>query len=320
MSETKKEMTLNLKILGDDSIENWIDEFLLDKKLQNLSKRTITIYGRYLRRFSSFCETAGVAYVKAITPSLIRGFLFYLDQKGHNSGGIHIYYRTLKTFLFWWENEVEPEGYRNPIRKVDGPRLKPEPIEPVSLGDVEKLINTCDLKTFYDLRDKAIMLFLLDTGTRASEACNVNLGDVDLVGGRVLIRKGKGGKSRTVFIGKTTRKAIRMYLRLAHNHHDVLDDDVPLWITSKGKRLRYDPLNLMLRRRAKRAVIPKPGLHDFRRAFALNFLRDGGDIYSLQKLMGHADLQVLRRYLAQNDEDLRIAHHRHSPVDNMMKK
>jgi len=57
-------------------------------------------------------------------------------------------------------------------------------------------------------------------------------------------------------------------------------------------------------------------LHDFRRAFALNYLRNGGDIYNLQKLMGHADLQVLRRYLAQTTEDLKIAHHNFSPVDN----
>jgi integrase/recombinase XerD len=60
----------------------------------------------------------------------------------------------------------------------------------------------------------------------------------------------------------------------------------------------------------------KPGLHDFRRAFALNFLRNGGDIYSLQNLMGHADLQDLSLYLAQTTEDLHVAHRNFSPVDN----
>lgn len=56
--------------------------------------------------------------------------------------------------------------------------------------------------------------------------------------------------------------------------------------------------------------------YDFRRAFALNFPRNGGGIYSLHKLMGHAYLQVLRRYLAQTDEDLKVAHSTFSPVDN----
>ena len=60
--------------------------------------------------------------------------------------------------------------------------------------------------------------------------------------------------------------------------------------------------------------IPTP--HDFRRAFALIMLRNGVDIFALQKLMGHSDLQVLRRYLAQTDEDIHTAHMRGSPVDS----
>lgn len=75
-------------------------------------------------------------------------------------------------------------------------------------------------------------------------------------------------------------------------------------------------LNHILCQRVTTANIKKSSLHDFRRGFALNYLRNGGDIYTLQKLMGHADLQVLRRYLAQTDEDLLIAHQNFSPVDN----
>jgi site-specific recombinase XerD len=71
------------------------------------------------------------------------------------------------------------------------------------------------------------------------------------------------------------------------------------WLTDEGERLTYWGLNEVIRRRAKAAKVQKPGLHDFRRAFALNFLRNGGDIFTLQRLLGHADLQVLRRYLAQ---------------------
>ena len=86
------------------------------------------------------------------------------------------------------------------------------------------------------------------------------------------------------------------------------------------ERLSYWVLNEIIRRRAAAAKVEKPGLHDFRRAFTLNFLRNNpGDIYSLQKLMGHADLQVLRRYLAQTDNDLHEAHRRGSPVDNGLK-
>ena len=61
-------------------------------------------------------------------------------------------------------------------------------------------------------------------------------------------------------------------------------------------------------------------LHDFRRAFALNMLRNGVDIYALQLLMGHSDLTVLRRYLAQNENDLLSAHKQGSPVESLFRK
>ena len=73
---------------------------------------------------------------------------------------------------------------------------------------------------------------------------------------------------------------------------------------------------MMICRRAKQANVQPPELHAFRRWFALTCLRAGMDIYSLQQLMGHADLQVLRRYLKQTNQDMREAHQKASPVDN----
>jgi site-specific recombinase XerD len=72
----------------------------------------------------------------------------------------------------------------------------------------------------------------------------------------------------------------------------------------------------VLIRHAKLAGVDIPSPHDFRRAFAINMLRAGVDVFSLQKLMGHADLQVLRRYLAQTTDDIAKAHRIGSPVDN----
>ena len=89
-----------------------------------------------------------------------------------------------------------------------------------------------------------------------------------------------------------------------------------LWVTNTGTRLTYWGLRQIIRRRANKAAIKIPRLHDFRRAFALQCLRNGMDVYSLQKLMGHSDLQVLQRYLAQTTEDIRKAHLLKSPVDN----
>jgi site-specific recombinase XerD len=73
----------------------------------------------------------------------------------------------------------------------------------------------------------------------------------------------------------------------------------------------------MLQHRGKLVGVTLPSPHDFRRAFALNMLRAGVDVFSIQRLMGYATLDVLRRYLAQNSDDLRDAHDKGSPVDRL---
>jgi integrase len=143
---------------------------------------------------------------------------------------------------------------------------------------------------------------LLDTGVRASELLSIGRGDIDLVTGFALIRHGKGRKPRTVFFGKEVRKAVKAYLKMR------TDSNPALWVNDEFENLTYSALLDLLKRRGDKAKVPHTTPHDFRRAFALGMLRNKVDIYTLQKLMGHADLQVLRRYLAQNDSDLAAAH------------
>ena len=93
--------------------------------------------------------------------------------------------------------------------KVKAPKVVPDPLEPISIQDSRGRINTCKRGDRIGKRDHALFLFLLDAGARAREACNMNIKDVDLKTGAVMVRYGKGGKTRMVFIGRTTRRAIR---------------------------------------------------------------------------------------------------------------
>jgi site-specific recombinase XerD len=207
--------------------------------------------------------------------------------------------------------EIMPPDWKNPMLKVKPPKVSVEPLEPISIQDVKALIGICPRGNLIGERDRAIFLFLLDTGTRAQELCDTDISDINLNTGSVMIHHGKGGKTRIVFIGRKTRRAMRAYLRMRN------DQSPALFISKHGERLTYDGLNQLLERRSKSIQLDeKPTLHSFRRAFALNMLRNGVDIFTLQRLMGHADIQVLRRYLAQDDQDSRLAHLRNGPVDN----
>lgn len=299
------------QISQGDYISATADSFLIDRQARELSSRTVKFYREFLRTFIEYCNTNSVTFIQEITPDFLRRYFLAFGET-HNPGGVHGAYRTIRAFFQWLLNEeVMAPDWKNPMLKVKAPKVVLDPLEPISITDVKSLIDTCQRGDLIGERDRTLFLFLLDTGARAREACNMNIKDVDLNTGAVMIRYGKGGKTRMVFIGRTTRRAVRAYLRLRH------DPSPALFVSKDEERLTYDGLRLLLERRAKRAKLSnKPKLHGFRRAFALNMLRSGVDIFVLQRLMGHADLQVLRRYLAQNDEDNQLAHMRGSPVDN----
>jgi integrase/recombinase XerD len=98
-----------------------------------------------------------------------------------------------------------------------------------------------------------------------------------------------------------------------------LPAEAPLFATDEGQRLTYPGLRSIIRRRAVMAGIPAPMLHAFRRGFALDSLRNGADIYSLQRMMGHSSLVVLQRYLKQTQGDLQQVHQRSGPVDHLLR-
>ena len=287
-----------------------VESFLIDRRSQGLSPDTIEFYTKKLQYFQKYCERQALTQISQLTSDFIRRYLLELSEI-HNPGGVHACFRPLRTMLYWIEEEeIMPAGWKNPIRRVKAPKLPTDPIEPVQIEEIHQLLKTCQ-SNYAGARDKAMMLGLLDTGARAKEFLNINLEDVDMATGAVMIRQGKGRKPRMVFLGRKTIRAIRGYLRYRHDNYAAL------WVSIRGERMTYAALRCLLRRRAEKIrmkSIPTP--HDFRRAFALVMLRNGVDIFALQKLMGHSDLQILRRYLAQTDQDIHTAHMRGSPVDS----
>jgi integrase/recombinase XerD len=297
----------------DDYLLNWVEAFLIDRKAAGVTDGTLRFYRQKIKLFSDYCDAQAVKQIGQINPPFLRQFLLYLEETGHNPGGRHAAFRTIRAFFLWYEDEVEPQGWSNPIHKVKAPKVPMEPLEPVSFETITLMINACQRNTFTGDRDAAILLCLLDTGARASEFLSVNLEDINQARGDILIRQGKGRKPRTVYFGKQSKRALRRYL----NHRR--DDCAALWVTHprfSSERLGYDGLRGILTRRAQEANVEEPSAHDFRRAFALSMLRNRTDIFTLAKLMGHEGICVLQRYLKQTNLDTEEDHRRAGPVDN----
>lgn len=301
--------------------------FWLDKRL-SLSDTTIA---RYTYAFDEFMRIVGDIEIDQVTSADVRKFLVHLADRPHKQDEnrrltkrtIHDYWQPLSSLWTWAEKEL---GIEHVIRgKVQSPEYQAREIDPFTQDEVKALIRAVihskewttrsgkqtQSKRHTAKRDEAIILTLLDTGVRASELCALVIRDYDQKRGRLHIRHGKGDKERYAIMGNRTQKAIWRYLT---TRLDAKANE-PLFVSSNGTHLKRDNLYHMLTRLAEKAGVSKANPHRFRHTFAINFLRNGGNVFVLKELLGHSSLDVSLIYLKLAEQDIDAAN-RHSPVDN----
>ncbi len=225
---------------------------------------------------------------------------------------------------FWTWAMQQGFAVANPVEAVERPKPEKREIIPFSRDDVVALLKACDKTKTYTRpgkrdcanarptaqRDHAMLLILLDTGLRASELCDLRVRDADM-GNRYIVVQGKGNKERLLPMDAATMQALWKYLA----PRETRPTD-PLFVTTEGNPLDRQQLRHLLDRLGERAKINNVHPHRFRHTFAINYLRNGGDVYTLQRLLGHTTLDMVKRYLAIAQADVQAAHRKASPVAN----
>lgn len=200
----------------------------------------------------------------------------------------------------------------SPFGKVQMPRLEKKIPHAVPAADLGRILRACSNE-----RDRAIVLFAVDSGVRASELCALRVGDVRLDNGEVTVRQGKGQKERLTYIGAKVRKQLLRYF--ARERNGQPDATEPLFTRRDDggcEPLVYNGLKQIVFR-LRQASGVRFSMHAFRRTFAINSLRNGMDLYTLARLMGHSDITVLRVYLELIDTDGETAHQKFGVVDRL---
>lgn len=176
-------------------------------------------------------------------------------------------------------------------------------------------------QTNYPTRNLAILSVLFDTGLRVGELCSLAVGDVDMTGRRLRVRDGKMGKDRLVPFGRTTQQRLRAYLGLEEREMGE-----SLWLGERGTRtgegLTPSGVQQMIRDLGRLAEVKgvRVSPHTLRHTFAIEFLRSSGDVYSLQYILGHTDLDMTKRYVAIAQADVDMVMARCSPMDSMNRR
>jgi len=285
------------------TLDEVIEDFIFARKAERYSPETVRSYELMLKKFSEFAGGSRVRFSE-IDAGRIRRYLgSRSDLSDKSILNIHIVLSSLWTWAL--ANDLADEHI---IRKVKKPKYRKRQVRPFSHEEIERILRVCRHR-----RDRAVVMVLLDTGMRASELINLTFDDWD--DGTLRIRKGKGKKSRVVPISKPTEDAIFRQLCKRKIRMSGMDGgDYLLANVVGGKSMSYYSLRSLMDRLEMNSNVPNVFAHRFRHTFAITFLRNGGDIYTLKRILGHSTLTMVQNYLDIVRSDVIQAHQKASPV------
>ena len=300
----------SLHITDTNTITTTFELWMETLHARRLASRTIETYSDSVGGFVAFLCQQGCHHLEDVQPHHIRRWLIHKQAHAVSTHTLHNAYRLPRTFWNWCIREGLTE--HNPFAKVEPPKREQKLKPALQPEQVEAILQACEGKHWLRLRDKALILLLLDTGLRIHECHQLRVCDVVQ---NALILRGKGGKQRVVVLSAEVRLAIQRYLKACPAKPA---GEQPLWHGIDGA-LTLEGLKLAVRKAGNRAGV-KLGAHQLRRTFATWSLRNGIDLEHLRLLMGHSDLKTTQQYLALVEDDLKRAHEQYSPLKMLQQK
>ena len=274
------------------SLKNKINQFLIAKQIDNLSPRTIENYKLQLFTFESFIKKA----VNHITTEDIREYISYLlVERKLKLNSIETYIAYIKTFFGWCY--IEEIIKKDPTIRIKSSKfIKTNTRNSLKIEEQERIREICK-----DIREKALIEILLSTGCRLSELSNITIDDID-INSRSIKVLGKGNKERIVYFSTKAKLYLQEYLstRKAEDDYLFVSKKAP-YIKLKARAIQKIIKMIGIRARLNFNLHP----HLFRHTFATNALNIGMDIVTIQRLLGHSNLQTTQIYAKMSQETIK---------------
>jgi integrase/recombinase XerD len=324
------------------TVSQAIEKFNRYIKATGKSVNTIADYNNSYRKLMAYFEEDPP--LPDLTVEDLEGFFADLQSVKHAPAGVAprpakpLSDKTIKNIhtalsSLWNWAQLRKFADENIVRQIKVNKPQQPVIEVFTQEQVQSLLDACKHSAAWNdkpdtrnqrptglvARDRALVVFLVDTGVRASELCALTIGDIAFETRSAKIRppKAKNKKPRVVQFGRRVARMLLEYLDI----RPYTDPDLPLFSNTDRSGMPSDDhmdrraLAKHLKRLGKRAGISGVYPHRFRHTFATEYIRRGGDIFTLQKLLGHASLDMVMRYLHLVKADVAAAHRRSSPAD-----
>ena len=297
-----KKITLNQGV--STTIEGLFQQFLSASTAQGLSEKTIKTYRSHLHCISKHLDIS--LPISQLNRTMLTEMISSMRNSGLSSNSISSYVRALKSFLTW----CREEGYTSVT--IPSFKAKDTVKETYSDDELRKLLERPKANcSFCEYRNWVIVQFLLNSGCRAATIRNIQNRDVDLDSKQVTFRHTKNGHILVIPLCSSLVARLRSYMQIRKGNPEDY-----LFCNEYGKMLTENALRLAITRYNRQRGVAKTSIHMFRHTFARKYLMDcGGNAFTLQKLLGHATLEMTKHYCAVFNTDITRGFDSISPLE-----
>ena len=326
-----KVATKDKRTRASPTITKLITHFEMSNLADGKSESTISWYNGILMLFLRYLKENGHSNsIGEFNIENVRNYVLYLrsrskfgiyaNTQGQRSGlslqTVRGHIRGLKAISSWMYREQYTT--ENRLLNLKIPKAPVKFIEPLTDQEISQITSSINQGLPTGSRNHAIFVTALDNGLRASEIASIALEQLDLQKGFVKVM-GKGSKERIVPIGNYVKMTLWTYINKVRPEPTVAGCDY-LFLSTTGEPITANTIKLVFSRLAKNSGVKRLHAHLCRHTFAINYLLNGGDIFSLREILGHTTLEMVNHYLHFTRSQLTAQHHKYSPMDKLHKE
>jgi integrase/recombinase XerD len=303
--KTRIDMSAN----GEISLKDGYSRFTQRKRIENRSPASLIFYDDI---FKNFCEYQGAETLcSSVTEETIFGFIEFLRERNPaiKDTSINTYLRGIRAILYFlMENGLIPNF------KIHQISAEKDIKETYTTAELERLLRKPNAKncSFAEFRNWAIVCYLLGTGNRARTLCNVKICDLDFQTHEIKLNAVKNKKPYIIPMSRTLEHTLNEYLAYRKGKPDDY-----LFCNVYGQQITYDALKSAIQRYNHSRGVAKTSIHLFRHTFAKNWILNNGDMFRLQKILGHSSIEIVKEYVNMFGSDLQLNFEVFNPLDNM---
>lgn len=290
-----------------------VEAFVREQKVRHLSPKTIKWQLECLMGLNRWLTENDLPSTPTkITSKSLKDYVYHmLEEKKLSPATVNGRILTIKSFFEYLTNEGIITTNPNTLKRV---KQRKNVIQAFSHDQIRDLLRAPDRNTFTGVRDYAMMLLMLETGIRVSELAGIVLDDIKWSENKIILL-GKGDKERVVPFQRRVHTALKNYVEIRGHIHSVSNlfvtiDNIPMVrrtiqerISDYGKKMNITGVR----------VSP----HTFRHTFAKLYIKNGGDPFTLQAILGHSTLDMVRNYVNMFSEDVQEQHRKYSPIEHL---